>query len=162
MLYYNIKSTKEKELKLYSERSAITGSFLLAYLDGINPDITVNVTLITTKIIAPIVGNVDTFFIPARLLMIIFIGIFIIVLAYLISFVVGGLLHYYLNLTEEQFLLKLLIIDIAMTVIIYLFSVIFKNASIYDPYWSVQPIVIVLALGIEKGFNIVNLLLSLV
>lgn len=69
-------------------------------------------------------------------------GIFIIVLAYLISFVVGGLLHYYLNLTEEQFLLKLLIIDIAMTVIIYLFSVIFKNASIYDPYWSVIPIVL--------------------
>lgn len=69
-------------------------------------------------------------------------GIFIIVLAYLISFVVGGLLHYYLNLTEEQFLLKLLIIDVAMTVIIYLFSVIFKNASIYDPYWSVIPIVL--------------------
>lgn len=69
-------------------------------------------------------------------------GIFIIVLAYLISFVVGGLLHYYLNLTEEQFLLKLLIIDVAMTVVIYLFSVIFKNASIYDPYWSVIPIVL--------------------
>ena len=69
-------------------------------------------------------------------------GIFIIVLAYLISFVVGGLLHYYLNLTEEQFLLKLLIIDIAMTIVIYLFSVIFKNASIYDPYWSVIPIVL--------------------
>ncbi len=69
-------------------------------------------------------------------------GIFIIILAYLISFVVGGLLHYYLNLTEEQFLLKLLIIDIAMTLVIYFFSVIFKNSSIYDPYWSVIPIVL--------------------
>ena len=66
-------------------------------------------------------------------------GILIIILAYLVSFVVGGMLHYYLNLTEEQFLLKLLIMDVAMTIVIYLFSIIFKNSSIYDPYWSVIP-----------------------
>ncbi len=87
-------------------------------------------------------------------------GIFIIVLAYLVSFVVGGLLHYYLNLAEEQFLLKLLIIDIAMTVVIYLFSVIFKNASIYDPYWSVIPIVLsIYASWILGDFHTQNLLM---
>ena len=69
-------------------------------------------------------------------------GIIIIVLAYLVSFVVGGLLHYYLNLSMDQFLLKLLIIDVAMTVVIFIFSWIFNNASIYDPYWSVIPIVL--------------------
>lgn len=69
-------------------------------------------------------------------------GIFIIVLAYLVSFVVGGLLHYYLNLKEDQFLLKLLIMDVAMTIVVYLFSIVFKNSSIYDPYWSVIPIVL--------------------
>lgn len=38
---------------------------------------------------------------------------------------------------------KLLIADIACTVFVFIFSMIFKNASVYDPYWSVQPIVIV-------------------
>ncbi len=87
-------------------------------------------------------------------------GIFIIILAYLVSFVVGGLLHYYLNLTEEQFLLKLLIIDIAMTIVIYLFSVIFKNASIYDPYWSVIPIVLsIYSSWVLGGFHAQNLVM---
>lgn len=39
---------------------------------------------------------------------------------------------------------KLLIADIVCTVFVFVFSLIFKNASVYDPYWSVQPIVIVL------------------
>ena len=50
----------------YSERNATTGSFLLAYLDGISPAITVNVTLIVTRIIAPIDGNDETLFIPDK------------------------------------------------------------------------------------------------
>lgn len=69
-------------------------------------------------------------------------GIFIIVLAYVVSFVVGGLLHYYLDLPIDDFLLKLLIMDVVMTIVIYLFSMIFNNASIYDPYWSVIPMVL--------------------
>ena len=42
----------------------------------------------------------------------------------------------------------LLIADIAATVITFAFSLIFKNASVYDPYWSVQPIVITAAYAI--------------
>lgn len=41
--------------------------------------------------------------------------------------------------------LSLLIADVAATFVVFLFSVIFKNASVYDPYWSVQPIVILIA-----------------
>ncbi|MBR6737567.1 MAG: DUF1295 domain-containing protein [Clostridia bacterium] len=41
--------------------------------------------------------------------------------------------------------LNLLIADVLATVLTFIFSVIFKNASVYDPYWSVQPIVILLA-----------------
>ena len=41
-----------------------------------------------------------------------------------------------------RFWLKLLIADCAATVFVYLFSNAFNNASVYDPYWSVQPIVI--------------------
>lgn len=41
--------------------------------------------------------------------------------------------------------LSLLLADIAATVAVFLFSLLFGNASVYDPYWSVQPIVILLA-----------------
>ena len=60
------------------------------------------------------------------------------------------------------FWINLLIADIAATVFVFIFSVIFKNASVYDPYWSVQPIVIVLcfALGSRLTFATVLILIS--
>ncbi|MBQ8427900.1 MAG: DUF1295 domain-containing protein, partial [Clostridia bacterium] len=50
--------------------------------------------------------------------------------------------------------LNLLIADVAATVVVFLYSVLFKNASVYDPYWSVQPIVIVALLCIGKPFSL--------
>lgn len=44
-----------------------------------------------------------------------------------------------------NFWINLLLADIIATIVTFIFSVIFGNASVYDPYWSVQPIVIVLA-----------------
>ena len=41
-------------------------------------------------------------------------------------------------------LLMLLLADIAATLVIYLFGRLFRNASFYDPYWSVAPLVIAL------------------
>ena len=38
----------------------------------------------------------------------------------------------------------LLIADIAATVIVFVFSALFRNASVYDPYWSVAPVVMVI------------------
>ena len=40
-----------------------------------------------------------------------------------------------------------LVADAAATVWVFLFSLLFRNASVYDPYWSVQPPVILLALA---------------
>lgn len=37
---------------------------------------------------------------------------------------------------------RLLAADTAATVFVFVFSVLFSNASVYDPYWSVQPVVI--------------------
>ena len=48
------------------------------------------------------------------------------------------------------FWIRLLIADVAATIFVFVFSVISKNASVYDPYWSVQPIVIV------AGFALTN------
>jgi steroid 5-alpha reductase family enzyme len=40
-------------------------------------------------------------------------------------------------------LVLVLVADVVATVVIFIFSFIFKNSSFYDPYWSVIPIVIV-------------------
>ena len=48
-----------------------------------------------------------------------------------------------------SFWLKLLIADAVATVFVFAFSLVFHNASVYDPYWSVQPVVII---GIFASF----------
>ena len=60
-----------------------------------------------------------------------------------------------------EFWLSLLLADIIATVFTFIFSLIFKNASVYDPYWSVQPPVIVLAFAIGKNLTPARVLLIL-
>ena len=55
--------------------------------------------------------------------------------------------------------LSLLIADIAATALTFFFSVLFGNASVYDPYWSVQPPVILFALAIGRELNALSVLL---
>ena len=50
--------------------------------------------------------------------------------------------------------LNVLLADVIATVVTFIFSLIFENASVYDPYWSVQPIVIVIGLAIVYGVNL--------
>ncbi len=57
-----------------------------------------------------------------------------------------------------SFQISLLIADFAATAFVFVFSVIFSNASVYDPYWSVQPLVILWAAAAMKGFNSAGLL----
>ena len=61
---------------------------------------------------------------------------------YIIATVVGILVY---NALELDWWLSLLIADVAATVVTFIFSLIFGNASVYDPYWSVQPPVILIA-----------------
>lgn len=53
---------------------------------------------------------------------------------------------------------KLLIADFVATVFTFVFSVLLKNASVYDPYWSVQPIVIVFAFLFAEGASLSGIL----
>lgn len=62
------------------------------------------------------------------------------------------------TLLPYSFWLNLLIADVAATVFVFIFSLIFKNASVYDPYWSVQPIVIVCAFAIGKELTLSRIL----
>ncbi len=64
------------------------------------------------------------------------------VLAALCGFLVFGAL-------EGQLWSRILIADVVSTVVVFIFSCIFKNASFYDPYWSVQPIVILAPMALK-------------
>ena len=83
------------------------------------------------------------------------IGLLIISLIYLITLGIGIGIYFLLpTVIRSQTLLTLMIIDIICTIVIYLFSTIFKNSSIYDPYWSVAPVVIYLAYMLARDcFN---------
>ncbi len=75
-----------------------------------------------------------------------FLSIFIITLIYVFSSAVGVVVYYYLPF---EFWLNLFIADVVATVVVFIFSVIFQNASVYDPYWSVQPIVILVLFALK-------------
>ena len=77
-------------------------------------------------------------------------------LVYIFAASVGVIV--YSALTFEWWL-SLLISDTAATVATFIFSLIFKNASVYDPYWSVQPPVILVAFAIGKDLTAPGILL---
>lgn len=51
-----------------------------------------------------------------------------------------------------DFWLNLLIADVIATVFTFILSCMFENASVYDPYWSVQPIVIAIGYAIVAPY----------
>lgn len=55
--------------------------------------------------------------------------------------------------------LALLVADVAATVVTFLFSLLFQNASVYDPYWSVQPPVILVAFAMGRELTVLGVLL---
>ncbi len=77
-------------------------------------------------------------------------------LVYIIAAVVGIAVYRMLDLT---WWLSLLIADVAATVVTFIFSVLFGNASVYDPYWSVQPPVILAAFAMGKELTALGVLL---
>ena len=71
-----------------------------------------------------------------------------------------GILFYQLEL--EPYWLRLFFADVISTGVVFAFSVLFDNVSVYDPYWSVQPPVILIALAGGTGLNAFRLLLIIV
>ena len=87
----------------------------------------------------------------------------IVMLAYLVA-IAGGWAAT-LFFPDNELWVKLAVGDFVATVIIFISSVIFKNSSMYDPYWSVLPIFILLyiILSIElAGLSVRLVLLSAV
>ncbi len=78
---------------------------------------------------------------------------------YIIEVGVGAITYCMLPYT---FWLKLLLADVVATVVTFVFSLIFHNASVYDPYWSVQPFVIIVAFTIAAPKRLTGILLLVV
>lgn len=79
----------------------------------------------------------------------------VILLVYVISSFIGILTYNYLSF---DLWLNLLISDVISTIVVFIFSLILKNASTYDPYWSVAPIVILLYSAFKNGLNSASIL----
>ena len=81
-----------------------------------------------------------------------FLSLSVIILVYAVA-IAGGLSLY--NYLEQagcfSYPIRLLLADVFATVIVFIFSLIFANASVYDPYWSVQPPVILGVVLIKCG-----------
>ena len=75
----------------------------------------------------------------------------VVAIVYILATILQVVLFNFINI--ENLYLKLLIIDIIATVLVFIFSLIFDNASIYDPYWSVEPLVIVSLLMSNNKLN---------
>ncbi len=80
-------------------------------------------------------------------------ALFVIVLIYVLAGFCGVFAYDYFaaeNGAGLSYPAALFLADVCATVIVFIFSLIFKNASVYDPYWSVQPPVI-LAVALAKA-----------
>ncbi len=77
-------------------------------------------------------------------------GFLILFLCYAAAAWIGAIVYLNLQIGGEVWL-KLLVADIAATLFVWAVSFVFRNASVYDPYWSVQPVVILTLLLIQKG-----------
>ena len=82
-----------------------------------------------------------------------------ILLIYIVATIVAILIYKNLNFS---FWINLLIADIGATVFVFMFSCILNNSSVYDPYWSVQPIVIIWLLLLQNELNITKILFLIV
>ena len=75
---------------------------------------------------------------------------------YVICALVGIGQHGYLPFSTP---VNLLIADTAATIVCFIFSLIFKNSSVYDPYWSVAPIVILICYAVVNGLNTLGIVI---
>jgi len=85
--------------------------------------------------------------------------LWIVLVLYLISFGIGVLT--FILFDSYTIMLRLLFADLAAMLFIYAVSLIIKNASLYDPYWSVYPpVMLTLAfISLNKGLTLPYFLL---
>ncbi|HKM02368.1 MAG TPA: DUF1295 domain-containing protein [Bacilli bacterium] len=75
---------------------------------------------------------------------------------------VAGVIVYMFLPSTMGLVYRVLIADLVATILIWIISLLLKNASLYDPYWSVIPPLILLLLMLEKNNWSLSLVLLLV
>jgi steroid 5-alpha reductase family enzyme len=84
-------------------------------------------------------------------------------LLYVLATLLGILIFNYFNGITNSLILSLLLADLAATIFVYLVSTLVNNASMYDPYWSVAPPVIILLLMFHlNAFNAASWLIFII
>lgn len=77
------------------------------------------------------------------------IGLVIITIIYILATIIGVITYNSIDCNNK--LLSLFIADVVATLVVWLFGVIFNNSSIYDPYWSVAPPLLLTFFAIEAS-----------
>ena len=80
----------------------------------------------------------------------------IVLIVYAICYICG--LFAYLNLPFST-PLNLFIADTIATVLCFIFSLIFNNSSVYDPYWSVAPVLFVISFAFSSKLTVFTIIL---
>ena len=78
-------------------------------------------------------------------------GLSILLVVYVLAVLIGVLVFVGFERLGLNDYLSVLLADVAATVFVWFMGVIFKTASMYDPYWSLQTVVIYLALLIRNN-----------
>ena len=80
-----------------------------------------------------------------------FFGLTVLLVVYVIAAVIAILAFISFDKLGLPQFVSILIADVIATVFVWLMGVIFKTASMYDPYWSIQTFVMYLGLLIKTG-----------
>jgi steroid 5-alpha reductase family enzyme len=75
-------------------------------------------------------------------------GFIFISFSYIIALIIGLVVF---NSVNQTVLINLLLADLAATFVIWVCSLMLDNASVYDPYWSIQPMVILPLIVLKEG-----------
>ena len=85
-----------------------------------------------------------------------------ITLIYIAAFFVGYAIYRLPCMAEWHYLWRMLAADVVATVFVWAFGLVFKNVSVYDPYWSVAPPVMLTAWAVgQDGCGSATILLLL-
>ncbi|MBU1145291.1 MAG: DUF1295 domain-containing protein [Firmicutes bacterium] len=72
-------------------------------------------------------------------------SIIIMISIYLIALILGAFSFYICGLIVSNILFQTIVFEVIATLVVWGFGLLFKNASTYDPYWSVIPPIIILS-----------------
>ena len=81
---------------------------------------------------------------------------FLFILAiYTIAFFIG--LFVFNRFYNMHVLVSSFLADIAATLVVWSFGILFANSSVYDPYWSIAPTIILIPWIIIKGVSLTSI-----